>query len=126
MLRGINSIDIQNELRRSVVIADDDYAVRLLLRLVLQQAGYEVVAEAGNGDDAVSAVAKHRPDVVVLDEEMPRMSGSQAARRIRSGNPTVKIIICSNSLRERPSEADASVPKEDVSYLPLTLDRMVR
>lgn len=110
---------------RSVVIADDNDAIRLLIRCVLEEAGYDVVAEAQNGADAVTLAALVRPDVVVLDEEMPTMNGSQAARYIRRVDPAVRIVMCSNSMVEDPWDADASVSKLDVAYLPLALDRLV-
>jgi two-component system chemotaxis response regulator CheY len=111
--------------RRAVLIVDDNEAIRLLIRCVLENAGYEVVAEVGNGEDAVTAAAALHPDIVVLDEEMPTMNGSQAADRIRRADPAVRIVMCSTSLVEYAYSADASVSKFDVAYLPLTLDRVM-
>lgn len=111
--------------RRAVLVVDDNDAVRLLIRCVLEQAGYAVIAEAEDGAEAVSVAAALHPDVVVLDEEMPTMNGSQAAARIRRADPSVRIVMCSNSLVDHPISADASISKLDVAYLPLTLDRLV-
>lgn len=114
--------------RRTVVIADDDASARTLVRLVLETGGYEVVAEAVDGADALAKISIHRPDIVVLDEEMPHMTGSQAARLIRIADPGVRIVRCSNSdrvpLQTDGFGADAHISKEDVAYLPLTLDRV--
>lgn len=115
---------MRDEQKRSVVIADDDDSMRLLIRLVLQEAGYRVVGEAADGETAVRAVARRRPDFIVLDEEMPSMLGSQAAAQIRAQDPNVRIVMCTNLLREGPREADATISKLDVTYLPLTLDRL--
>ena len=66
-----------------VVVADDEPLVRQGLRLVLEHEGAAtVVAEAGDGDQAVALTREHRPEVVLLDIRMPVLDGIEAARRI--------------------------------------------
>ena len=65
-----------------VLIVDDQDMVRHGLRLILELAGLEVVAEASDGAAAVEAVATHLPDVVLMDLRMPGMDGVEATRRI--------------------------------------------
>ena len=79
----------------NVVIADDQALVRGGFRLILAAAGIEVAAEAANGTEAVAAVLKHRPDVVLMDIRMPELDGIAATRRILAApvNSDVRIII---------------------------------
>jgi len=79
-----------------VVIADDQALVRGGFRLILTAAGIEVVAEAADGAQAVAAVRRHRPDVVLMDIRMPELDGIEATRRILAAGPAltgVRILI---------------------------------
>ncbi|GAA3667809.1 LuxR family two component transcriptional regulator [Lentzea atacamensis] len=77
-----------------VVLADDEPVVRFGVKAVLATGGdIEVVAEAENGSEALDLVAKHRPDVAVLDIRMPGVDGLDAAARIRERHPETRTLV---------------------------------
>src|SRR5918999_1645837 len=80
-----------------VVLADDHPFYRTGLSKMLRESGVDVVAEAGNGWAALKAVEETSPDVVVLDQNMPGMSGDEVARRLTSCDPPHRVIVLSVS-----------------------------
>ena len=78
-----------------VVIIDDTYDLRELLRMALIRGGMDVVGEAGDGLAGIEAVRLQRPDVVLLDLSMPVMDGLEALPSIRRLVPAAKIIVLS-------------------------------
>jgi DNA-binding NarL/FixJ family response regulator len=76
-----------------VLLVDDESLVRRILRQILSAyQDMELVGEAANGEEAILAVVKLQPDVVVMDIRMPALDGIAAARLIRENYPHVKII----------------------------------
>jgi DNA-binding NarL/FixJ family response regulator len=79
-----------------ILVADDHGIVRSGIRLLLErQPGLEVVAEASDGIEAVEQAIACRPDLCILDVGMPRLTGLQAAREIRSHVPEARVLILS-------------------------------
>jgi response regulator NasT len=78
---------------RRVVIAEDEAIIRLDLKEILLDEGYDVVGETGRGDEAVELVRAHHPDLVILDVKMPGSDGLAAARAIRDLELKVAVLI---------------------------------
>ena len=78
---------------RRVVIAEDEAIIRLDLKEILLDEGYDVVGETGRGDEAVELVRAHHPDLAILDVKMPGSDGLAAARAIRDLDLKVAVLI---------------------------------
>lgn len=77
-----------------VLLADDHHIVRAGIRQLLEGAGdLQVIAEAGDGEEAQALIQKHKPDVAVLDIQMPKASGIEVTRWVRAHLPEVGILI---------------------------------
>ncbi|HLE13934.1 MAG TPA: response regulator transcription factor [Anaerolineales bacterium] len=108
--------------RLQVLIVDDMPQVRQELRLLLTLAGeLEVVGEAANGVEAIGQVEALRPDVVVMDLEMPVMDGYEAARQIKTRWPACRVIALTvhDGEAERQRAAQAGVDAFIVKGAPL-------
>ncbi|MGZ4334476.1 MAG: response regulator [Gaiellaceae bacterium] len=102
---------VQNKAVRILVVDDDD-AVRTVLSEVLQEEGFEVVGRAIDGIEGVSLALSLSPDGILLDVRMPRMGGIDAARKILSRLPNIRIVMLSAyddaSLKAEAQAAGAS------------------
>jgi len=93
-----------------VVIAEDEALIRLDLKELLIEEGYEVVGEAGDGEAAVALAEELRPDLVVLDVKMPKLDGIAAAERIARARIAPVVMLTAFSQRdfiERARDAGA-------------------
>jgi DNA-binding NarL/FixJ family response regulator len=77
----------------TVLVADDHAIVHEGCRLLFEQAGFEVLADATSGADAYALYLRHRPRVVVMDLTMPDMGGMESIRRIRAQDPDARIVV---------------------------------
>jgi AmiR/NasT family two-component response regulator len=96
--------------QRRVVVAEDEALIRLDLVEMLREEGYEVVGEAGDGQQAVNLATDLRPDLVILDVKMPVLDGITAAERIAAARVAPVVILTAFSQRdlvERARDAGA-------------------
>lgn len=95
---------------RRVVVAEDEALIRLDIVEILSAQGFDVVAQADNGEDAVSLAQEHRPDVVLMDVKMPKMDGISAAEHIAKERIAPVVLLTAFSQKElvdRATEAGA-------------------
>ena len=87
--------------RRLVLVADDDEDILVLVRTVLERAGYEVSA-VRDGAEAIAAARQRRPDLAVLDVAMPELDGLEVLRRLRADASTsdVPVLLLSARVQE--------------------------
>ena len=108
-----------------VVIVDDTYDLRELLRLALTRGGMEVVGEAADGLSGIEAVRLERPDVVLLDLSMPVMDGLEALPSIRRLVPAGKIIVLSGFGATQMSERALAIGADGYLQKGMSLKRIL-
>jgi two-component system, response regulator PdtaR len=93
---------------RRVLIAEDEALIRLDLREMLVEEGYDVCGEAGDGEEAVALAARLRPDLVILDIKMPILDGLAAAEKIAGERIAPVVILTAFSQRDLVERARAA------------------
>jgi AmiR/NasT family two-component response regulator len=88
-----------------ILVAEDETIIRLDLRKTLEDAGFEVCAEARNGEEAVELAASEQPDLAILDVKMPKVDGIEAARRILAERPIPIVMLTAYDQEELVSRA---------------------
>jgi two-component system, response regulator PdtaR len=91
-----------------VLIAEDETIIRLDLKDLLERSGFEVCAEARDGEEAVALARSERPDVAIMDVKMPKLDGIEAARRILDERPIPIVMLTAygqDELVQRAAEA---------------------
>jgi DNA-binding NarL/FixJ family response regulator len=120
----------------TIVVADDDPQYREIVRYIVATVpdAMTIVAEAGDGEEALELVRRERPDIVITDLVMPLLDGIQLTRRIRQELPRTKVILMSSHtedayrLMASDSGADVFVSKQVIttSLLPAIRDLVRR
>jgi two-component system chemotaxis response regulator CheY len=84
----------------TVMVVDDASFMRAVLKKIILQSGHEVIAEAANGDDAITQFQNAKPDLVLMDIVMPpgtkAKDGIEALKQIVTTNPAAKVVMCSS------------------------------
>ena len=93
---------------RRVVLAEDEALIRLDLKEMLEEEGWHVVGEAGDGETAVALAEQHRPDLVILDVQMPVLDGIAAAEKIAGARIAPVVILTAFSQRDLVERARAA------------------
>lgn len=113
---------------KRVVVADEHPTARMAIRLVLEQKGYSVVAEADNCRDALALVRTHGPDLLIIDVSLPGLDALEVVKRVSGKTDTRTIVLTDQpaekyAARSRSAGAAAYVTKsEDLARLSNALD----
>ena len=78
-----------------ILIVDDAAFMRMMLKDILTKAGHEIIAEAGNGNEAVEKYTELHPDLITMDITMPDCDGLEGLSKIMEINPNAKVVMCS-------------------------------
>jgi len=88
-----------------ILIAEDETIIRLDLKQLLERAGYDVVAEAKDGEEAVALARSAEPELAILDVKMPKLDGIEAARRILEERPVPIVMLTAYGQQELVARA---------------------
>lgn len=86
---------------KSILLVDDERHIRTSLRMILKRNSFEQIVEAANGNEALKLFREHRPDLVLLDLNMPHMDGIACLSELRATGIPAKVIILSAQVSER-------------------------
>lgn len=89
-----------------ILVCDDSAFMRMLLKKILLDAGHEIIAEAGNGIQAMQAYYLHKPDLVTMDITMPELDGISATKQICGRDPKARIVMVT-AIGQKQFVADA-------------------
>lgn len=112
--------------RPTVLLCDDSRALRMLAARQLSEAGFEVVAEAGNGEEAIAQYQAHHPDVVLLDLVMPQLDGKGALQGILQHDGGARVVILSSLGAQGDIEECLRLGAASYLQKPIDPDAMVR
>lgn len=109
----------------SILLVDDEPHIRKYVGLIIRQLGQPTIIEATNGEEALAAYARDKPDLVLLDINMPKMDGIETLRRLMASDPDA-VVVMLTSLANRQSVEEAleagarnyirkDTPKEEIA-----------
>jgi two-component system chemotaxis response regulator CheY len=109
----------------TVLIADDAAFMRMMIKNILTEAGYEIAGEAENGTVAVAKWKELRPDLTTMDITMPEMDGIAALKEIRSVDPEARIVMCSAMGQQAMVIESIQAGARDFIVKPFQADRVI-
>ena len=109
----------------TVRLCDDALFNRTMIGAIISEAGFRVIGQAENGDQAVEQYERLRPDVVILDIVMPGMNGLDAARAIRRLDPNACILMCSAMGQQKLMDEAVAAGAQGFIVKPFTQSRVL-
>lgn len=127
MCRNFNSLleGGGDEMTARIMIVDDAAFMRMMIKDILSKNGFEVVAEAADGAQAVEKYKELKPDLVTMDITMPEMDGIAALKEIKKVDPSAKVLMCS-AMGQQAMVIDAiQAGAKDFIVKPFQADRVL-
>jgi two-component system, chemotaxis family, chemotaxis protein CheY len=109
----------------TVLIADDAAFMRMMIKNILTEAGYEIAGEAENGAVAVAKWKELRPDLTTMDITMPEMDGIAALKEIRGVDPEARVVMCSAMGQQAMVIESIQAGARDFIVKPFQADRVI-
>ena len=110
---------------KRVLICDDAAFMRMMIKDILTKNGYEIAGEAENGMKAIEKYNETSPDLVMMDITMPEMDGIQALKKIKEGDPSANVIMCSAMGQQAMVIESIQAGAKDFIVKPFAADRVL-
>ncbi len=91
---------------QKILVVDDSFMMRTMIKNIMSNAGYEVVGEASNGIEAINKYKDIHPDLVTMDITMPELNGLEALKGIKEIDKNAKVVMCT-AMGQQPMVLDA-------------------
>ncbi|MFC4617354.1 response regulator [Camelliibacillus cellulosilyticus] len=110
---------------QKILVVDDAAFMRMMIKDILTKNGFDVVAEANDGQEAIEKYQEYKPDLVTMDITMPDMDGITSLKKIREIDPQAKVIMCS-AMGQQAMVIDAiQAGAKDFIVKPFQADRVL-
>ena len=110
---------------KNILICDDAAFMRMMIKDILTKNGYNVAGEAENGAKAVEKYNELKPDLVLMDITMPEMDGIQALKKIKEGDSSALVIMCSAMSQQAMVIQSIQAGAKDFIVKPFQADRVI-
>ena len=110
---------------KNILICDDAAFMRMMIKDILTKNGYNIAGEAENGAKAVEKYAELKPDLVLMDINMPEMDGIEALKKIKASVPGASVIICSAMGQQAMVIESIQSGAKDFIVKPFQADRVI-
>ncbi len=113
-------------MKKKVLVVDDSMYMRTLIKDALEEAGYEIIGEAGNGESAIDQAMELNPDLITLDNILPDMIGTDILRVLKGEEALKsKVIMISAVGQESVIQEGMEIGAEDYIVKPFTAEQLV-
>ena len=109
-----------------ILIVDDSEVVRAMVRLVLEDNGFDVTAEAVSAAQAWDSYMDDPPDAVIIDMTLPDATGLELAEKLRGYDPALRFVMCTSSAQDEVVQAALALGAKDFVTKPFQPDRIIQ